>query len=469
MNRYKIGESRQQIRIMSLEQQIPELAVVRFIDIFVETLDMVQLGFKYAETNKTGNKPYAPKDLMKLYIYGYFYGIRSSRKLETETKRNLEIRWLIYELSPDFKTISDFRKDNIDAIKKVFTSFTLLCQEQELIGGSTIGIDGTKVKAVNSPEKVYTKESIKKDKKYVDKKIEKYIKDLEDSEKDDKEGQEPSKESIKNAIEKLKEKKKELIKIEKEITENGKQVAKTDKDCRLMKTRKGFEACYNIQTVVDSKHKLIVTYDVTNDCNDEEQLEPMVKRAQEIIGDKEIEVLVDRGYRNADQVENVEKNGTRVYMPEKDTRPGDFKYNEITDSYVCMEGKTLKYESSFKQKGRYVKRYKCKDCEGCIKRDQCTKSKTGRTIKVLKNQKIIDEVDNRTKRNPEKMKERSKICEHPFGTIKQNMGFRYFSIKSLRKVQAEAGLVMLAYNIKRVINILIEQKTIRNIILLNEK
>jgi len=469
MYRYKTGEIRQQIRIISLEQQIPELAVVRFIDIFVETLNMVELEFKYAETKDTGNKPYDPKDLLKLYIYGYFYGIRSSRKLETETKRNIEVRWLIHELSPDFKTISDFRKDNIDAIKKVFKSFTLLCQEQELIGGSTIGIDGTKVKAVNSPDKVYTKASIKKDKEYVDKKIEKYIKDLEDSEENASEGQEPLKESIKGAIEKLKEKKERLIKIEEEIAKTGEQVAKTDKDCRIMKTRKGFDACYNIQTVVDSKHKLIVTYDVTNDCNDEEQLEPMVNKAQEIIGNKEIEVLVDRGYRNAVQVESVEKNGATVYMPEKDTRPGDFKYDKTTDSYTCMEGKTLKYESTFKQRGRHVKRYKCTDCKGCIKRDQCTNSKTGRTIKVLKNQKIMDEVDKRTKRNPEKMKERSKICEHPFGTIKQNMGFRYFLVKSLRKVQVEAGLVMLAYNIKRVVNILIEQKTIKNVLLLNTK
>lgn len=456
MKRYKTGEVRQQIIISTLEDRIKTDSIVRFIDKFVEILDLVEMGFKYSETKETGNKPYSPWDMLKLYLYGYFYGIRSSRKLETETKRNIELMWLVCELSPDFKTIADFRKDNVDSIKKVFKEFITICREQGLIDCKVLGLDGTKIKAVNAREKVYTKESIKKEEKFIDEKITRYIKDIEEADANEANEAIPVKNGIRRALEVLKERKKKVERIKQIIETTGEQVAETDEESRLMKTRNGFDASYNVQAVVDAKNKLILDYSVVNDTSDINQLEPVITAVKNEYELESFEVIADKGYRNSEQIENIQKLGANVYIPPKNTRPGEieFKYNVENDTYTCSEGKILVYSSKYLNKGKPITVYQCKDCIDCPSRDKCTKSKDGRKIKVLDNQKVLDDMDIKVKLDPQKMWLRSQICEHPFGIIKQEMGARTFLMKGLRKVNAEAGLTFLAFNIKRVINIL---------------
>jgi len=461
MQRYKTGESRQQIRMNSLENKIENNSIVRFIDMFVEILDLVGMGFKYSETKDTGNKPYSPWDMLKLYLYGYFFGIRSSRKLETEAKRNIELMWLICELTPDFKTIADFRKDNVDSIKKVFKEFVKICREQGLIDSKIIGLDGTKVKAVNSRDKVHTKETIKRKEKYIDEKIDSYMKELEEADAKEENEKTLEKEIIQKALENLNKRKKKLQEIKQTVEATGEQVAETDVESRLMKTRNGFDASYNVQAVVDGKNKLILDYSVVNETSDINQLEPAIKAVTEEYGIENFEVVADTGYRNSEQIENIQGLGATVYIPPKNTRPGEieFKYNPDNNTYTCTEGKTLAFAYDFLNKGKPTNVYQCKDCEDCPSRDKCTKSKKGRSIKVLANNNVLEEMDIRVKVSPEKMKLRSQICEHPFGIMKQEMGFRTFLMKGLRKVNAEAGLTMLVFNMKRVVNILKSTKT----------
>jgi len=461
MKRYKAGDSRQQIRISSLEDRIENNSIVRFIDMFVETLDLVEMQFKYSETKNKGNKPYSPWDMLKLYLYSYFFGIRSSRKMETETRRNIELMWLIRELTPDFKTIADFRKDNVDSVKNVFKKFVMICREQGLIDSKIIGLDGTKVKAVNSRDKVHTKETIERKEKYINEKIDSYLKELEEADTREENEKVPEKETIQKALENLNERKKKLQKIKQTVEETGEQVAETDEESRLMKTRNGFDASYNVQAVVDGKNKLILDYNVVNETSDINQLEPMIKAVKEEHGIEDFEVVADAGYRNSEQIENIQRLGATVYIPPKNTRPGEvqFKYNPDNNTYTCTEGKTLAFAYSFLNRGKPTNVYQCKDCKDCLSRDKCTKSKTGRKIKVLANNNVLDEMDIRVKVSPKKMRLRSQICEHPFGIMKQEMGFRTFLMKGLRKVNAEAGLTMLVFNMKRVVNILKSMKT----------
>lgn len=460
MKRYKNGEVRQQIIISTLEDRIKKDSIVRFIDKFVEILDLVEMGFKYSETKDTGSKPYSPWDMLKLYLYGYFYGIRSSRKLETETKRNIELMWLISELSPDHKTIANFRKDNVDSIKKVFKEFVTICREEGLIDCKVLGLDGTKVKAVNAREKVSTKASIEKEEKYIDERISSFLKAIEEADLTEENQENPDKERIKKAIDILNEKKKEVEKIKQIIETTGEQVAETDEESRLMKTRNGFDACYNVQAVVDGKNKLILDYNVVNETSDINQLEPVIKTIKNEYELENFEVVADKGYRNSEQIKNIQKLGATVYIPPKNTRPGDieFKYNPENNTYTCGEGKILFYSYNYTLKGKQTNVYQCKDCKDCPSRDKCTKSKNGRRIKVLDDQKVLDDMDIKVKLNPEKMKLRGQICEHPFGIIKQEMGARTFLMKGLKKVNAEAGLTFLAFNMKRVINILKNRK-----------
>ena len=465
MKRYKTGGVRQQIRISTLEDRIKQNSVVRFIDEFVEILDLVEMGFKYSETKETGNKPYSPWDLLKLYLYGYFYGIRSSRKLENETNRNIELMWLINELIPDFKTIADFRKDNVNSIKLVFKAFVLMCREQGLIDCKVLGLDGTKVKAVNSRDKVYTKATIEKEEKHLEERINNFLKDLEEADLNEESEKIPTKEKIEKAIGILKERKNKLAQIKHIVESTGEQVAETDEESRLMKTRNGFDACYNVQAVVDGKNKLILDYNVVNETSDINQLEPVIKAVKNEFEIESFDVLADKGYRNVEQIQNIQKLGATVYIPPKNTRPGEieFKYNPENNSYTCSEGKILVFSSNFLNKGKPTNLYQCKDCKDCPSRDKCTKNKNGRSIKVLANQNVLDDMDLRVKINPEKMSLRGQICEHPFGIMKQEMGFRTFLMKGIKKVNAEAGLTMLVFNMKRVVNIL-KSKNINNMI-----
>jgi transposase len=461
MKRYKTGELREQIRISTLEDRVGNNSIVRFIDKFVEILDLKEMGFEYSETKDTGSKPYSPWDMLKLYLYGYFFGIRSSRKLETETKRNIELMWLICELSPDHKTIANFRKNNVDSIKKVFMKFITICREQGLIDCKVLGLDGTKVKAVNSRDKVHTKETIEKKEKYINEKINSYIQELDEADLKEENEESPSKERIEKALEILNKRKEKLQEIEQMVKTTGEQVAETDKESRLMKTRNGFDASYNVQAVVDGKNKLIIDYNVVNETSDINQLEPVIKAVKNEFELENFEVVADTGYRNSEQIENIQGIGATVYIPPKNTRPGEieFKYNAENNTYTCTEGKTLVYSYNFLNKGKSTNVYHCKDCKDCPSRDKCTKSKNGRSIKILANQDVLDDMDIRVKVAPEKMRLRSQICEHPFGIMKQEMGFRTFLMRGLKKVNAEAGLTMLVFNMKRVINILKSMKT----------
>lgn len=467
MNRYKSGEMREQIQFipLTIDEAVAKDSIVRIIDLMVDNFDMKELGFKNSTTCHTGNPPYNPKDLFKLYLYGYFDGVRSSRKLERETYRNIEVIWLMRSLHPDFKTIADFRKDNVESIRKAFKQFNALCNKHCLFGGETVGLDGTKIKAVNNRNKVHSADSIKNEIKWTEERLQKYMQEIEQN--DIKEAEEEEyREKLKKAYEGLVKRKACLETYKEKIEHEGGQIAETDEDCRLMRIKGStFDAAYNMQVTVDAKNRLILDYEVTNDTSDIHQLEPMAKRAKDILQVEELELLADAGYHNAQQIKNCEEEKITTYIPDTGKVDGiKFRYDEEADVYECPQGRKLEFESKFKNKqGRSVRRYRSKNCEDCPMRSICTQSKKGRSIKIDSLQPVVERMKQRVETDPRKARMRSGLCEHPFGILKQNMGFRYFLLKGLRKVNGEAGLMLLAYNLKRVVNILKRVKFTQNL------
>lgn len=448
-----------------LEDYVDEENPVRFIDIFVEKLDLEELGFERATPKETGRPGYDPGDMLRLYLYGYMNGIRSSRKLERETGRNVEMMWLLRKLRPDFKTIADFRKDNVKALKGVSRQFTLLCKELGLIGGELFGVDGSKFKAVNSKERNFTVKKLEKLIKKIDEKIEGYLKEM--SEADEKEGEEKggSGETMKEKMEKLKERLDKYKKMEKELEEKKEtQISLTDKDARLMKTRHGAEVGYNTQIGVDSKYKLIVAHEVTNAVSDRGHLANIAKEAKETAGVEAAELVADRGYYECEQVKQCEDAGVTVYVDKPGIRSDglfskdEFKYDGQRDLYICPAGEELTYRRT--DKSRNLRQYRTEACGGCLLREQCTGSEMGRKISRHTDEAVMERMAARVGENRGKMAIRKELVEHPFGTIKRAMGQGYFLMKGLTKVRGEFSLTVLAYNTKRAMNTVGIQKMI---------
>src|SRR5258705_6128757 len=458
----------------TLDEYIAESNAVRVIAAFVETLDFQKLGFVRGAAAETGRPGYDPRVLLGLYIWGHLNKVRSSRKLELECGRNLEAIWVLENLRPDFKTIADFRKDNGEPIKQTVVQFRVWCLSEDLYGRELVAVDGSKFKAVNNSERNFTRKKLARVIKREQERVEEYLKAIEAA--DQEEAKEPPQPELsgKQLREKLSKLKERLIKheqLQQTLKDSGaSQVSLTDGDARLMKTSKGSDVCYNLQTVVDSKHKLIAAYEVTNDGNDLGQLANMAKQGQEALGVKEVTVLADGGYFDGTTIKECEDAGITTFLPPpqpaKARKRGvfpaaQFRYDEQRDRYVCHEGEELTLRGLEKARNKKYRIYRTNACGTCPLRAQCTTAKKhGRRMRRWLEQAVLERLQERMRGQPELLKERKKLAEHPFGTIKRAMDQGYFLMKGMKKVTTEVSLTVLSYNLKRVINIMGVEKMI---------
>lgn len=454
----------------SLEEMISQDNPVRVIDLFADSLDLNQMGFRYATPKAFGRKPYNPADLLKLYLYGYFNGIRTSRKLENECKRNMELMWLLKELKPDYRTIADFRKDNISVLKNIFQHFSVFCNELGLFGKEMIAIDGSKFRANNARKKNLTKGKVTKMLAYFEQSAMRYLELLEQS--DDLDGAPKvsySQDDVKQKLAKVNQRIQELTELKARVDKTG-EVSLTDQESRLMGVNNmGFEVAYNMQTAVDAKNHLIVAVDVINNPADQGQLYPMAEQAKQELETTEITVLADKGYYTGECLKNCEENeiiaivskqnppsttGNSTYTLDK------FKYDKINDWYVCPQGQKLCNVSKDTAKDKL---YRSKACKTCFHKEECTKNKRGRQIIQGQYHEVMARADERLAQNMALYKQRQRIVEHPFGTIKRTFGYTHFLLRGIENVKGEAVMHCLMYNLKRVINLLGTNKLIEAI------
>ena len=474
---YITGEDRNQIILFpeSIDEYVSDNNSIRIIDEYIKQLDLKRLGFKRAVNPSTGRPPYHPKDMLKLYLYGYLNRIRSSRRLEQEAIRNLEVIWLIRKLKPDFKTIADFRKDNKKALKKVFRDFTKLCDEWELFGKELVAIDGSKFRACNSKKNNYNPKKLARHLKYLDEKIENYIQELDQGDKTEASLEKPDVNTIKERIQQLRDRKEKYESYQRKLKQSGEnEISTTDPDSRLMANHNNVEVSYNVQTTVDAKHKLIADFKVTQKPNDLGELDNMALRAKRLFRNKTFEVLADKGYYKPKDLKKCTENGITVYITKQTYANGtkdqafyadQFKYDPERKVYICPGGKELYYARERKKDGKIIG-YEYRNyaaCKKCEFKERCTKAKKGRTICRHADQDFLDRIDSQTKRNMKKYKLRQMIVEHPFGTIKRGWEVYFFLTKRKVSVSAEISLSFLAYNFKRAINILGTEEILRRL------
>ena len=465
---YIEGSNRDQMTFFpqSLDEYVSDDNPVRFIDAFVENLDFIELDFKHSLLNATGRPPYHPSVLLKLYIYGYLNRIRSSRRLEQESHRNVEVIWLTGKLMPDHKTIANFRRDNRQAIREVCRTFTRFCRELDLFGGELIAIDGSKFKAVNNKGRNFTDRKLKKVIQDIEKKIDAYLDELDENDAMEPDVHKPSAGELKEKIQRLKERMDEYKGLKKKMEDSGEtQISLTDPDSRSMPLAGGPRTlvAYNVQISVDEKYKLIVDHEVTNDVTDRNLLSQIARQAKEALGVDEIDVLADMGYYDGQQVKECLEEDITPYIPKADTSANkklglfgksDFNYEPEQDCYWCPAGQMLTFRFQTTEKDRDIKYYASSACSQCPIKAQCTRSKEGRRITRWVDEDLLDEMEKRVQENPEMVKLRKRLAEHPFGTIKHHWDQGHFLMRKLPNVRAELSLSVLAYNIKRVIKIL---------------
>ena len=474
---YIKGEDRNQTILFpeSIDEYVSDNNSIRIIDEYIEQLDLKRLGFKRAVNPSLGRPPYHPKDMLKLYLYGYLNRIRSSRRLEQEALRNLEVIWLLRKLKPDFKTIADFRKDNKKALKKVFRDFTRLCNEWGLFGKELIAIDGSKFRACNAKKNNYNSKKLERHLKYLDEKIEGYIQELDQGDRAEASLKKPEAHTIKERIQQLKNRRERYTQYQGKLRQSEEnEISTTDPDSRLMANHNNVEVSYNVQTTVDAKHKLIADFKVTQKPNDLGELDNMALRAKKLFGDKTFEALADKGYYQAKDLKKCTENGITVYITKQTYANGtkdpafysdQFKYDSERKVYICPGGKELHYARERKKDGKIIG-YEYRNyaaCKKCEFKDRCTKAKKGRTVCRHADQDFLERIDLQTKRNMEKYKLRQMIVEHPFGTIKRGWGAYFFLTKRKVSVSAEISLSFLAYNLKRAINILGTEEILRRL------
>jgi transposase len=465
------GSSRQQTLLFpeTLEDYVAPENPVRFLDAFVASLDLHALGFAKAIPQNTGRPPYDPGDLLRLYLYGYLHRIRSSRRLEGETYRNVEVLWLLGRLHPDFKTIADFRKENLKPLKAVCRQFTVLCRKLELFGGELLAIDGSKFKALNSRDNNFNEKKLAERLREIDAQIEEYVQQLEAN--DTQEAGTPpvpNRDQLQEKIAALRERKEDYEGWKGELESSGdKQLSTTDADARLMHTRSGAQMSYNAQVAVDAKHKLIAAEEVTNEVTDVRQLANVALEAKANLQLQSAEVLADTGYYNAAEVSRCVEQGLTPYVPKADTSANtaqglygksQFRYDAQKDVYECPAGEELTYRFETYELGRELRYYRASGCKRCALRQQCTRNQANRTITREENEHLMEAMARRVKARPQKMKLRKQLCEHPFGTIKRALGYDHFLLKGLEKVRAEWSLITLIYNLKRVLNLVSFEK-----------
>ena len=465
---YIAGSDRGEVLLLPevLEDYIAAENPVRFIEAFVARLDLVKEGFAKAKLNETGRPPYDPGDLLRLYLYGYLNRVRSSRGLEREAGRNLEVIWLLRKLRPDFKTIADFRRDNAAGIKAVGRQFTLLCRKLELFGGELVAIDSTKIKGQNAKGRNYSAAKVEAMLVEAEKKVSAYLEELDESDREEagrSEGERLSVAELKEKIAQLEQRQSELKEVAQELAQSGeRQVSLSDPDARAMSMGRGSTIGYNVQAAVDARHSLIVATEVTNTTSDQGALGTMALKAQEALGSEKLEVVADKGYYNGKEVLLCDTIGVTAYVAKPltsaNTAQGlygkeSFKYDAPNNCYHCPAGKKLTYRFTTEEKGRELSYYRASECKSCPLKARCTRNKENRTITRAAFEEVQEKMAARVAQNPQLMRRRKAIIEHCFGTIKRSLGYDYFLCRGKRAVTTEVNLTVLAYNLKRACNL----------------
>ena len=468
MKRFIEGEDRSQITLFPdrLEDYVAEDNPVRVVDAFVDQLDLAGLGFSRVIPRRTGHPCYRCSDLLKLHIYGYLNRVQSSRRLEREAARNVEVMWLIGRLVPDHKTIADFRKDNGRGIRKACVQFVTLCRQFGLLAAASVAIDGAKFKAVNTRDKNFTKGKMKRRMAQIEDSVARYLGQLDSADR-----QEPSlarttkTDHLNDKIAKLKQEMERLAELEEEmLARPEQQISQTDPDARSMATsgRGSGMVGYNVQAAVDTVNHLIVSHEVRNEGTDKSLLSPMAKRTKAALGVDELEVVADRGYYKSEEILDCHEAGITVTLPKPQTSNNkakglfvkpDFVYLVDEDVYVCPAGERLIYHYTNEENGLILRRYWTNVCQNCAIKDQCTTGKE-RRIRRWEHEHVLEAVQQRLDEHPEKMRQRRETVEHPFGTIKYWMGYTHFQMRTLKRVGTEMALHVLAYNLKRVMKIM---------------
>jgi len=436
---------------------------VRFIDAFVDGLDLAAAGFSRVAPEKTGRPGYAPGDLLKLYIYGYLNRVRSSRRLEAECHRNVEVIWLLRTLKPDFKTIADFRADNRKAFRSVFRQFVVLCRKLDLFGRELLGVDGTRIKAVNNKDRNYTKSSLEKFIKAVDERLDEYLKRLDEDDATEARTGGSRTRNLTEKIEALRTKRDRYNAMLADLERSGEeQISLTDPDSRAMAAHAKVGVGYNIQIAVDAKNKMIVEQAVSNQVVDMGLLTETAEPAREVLGVEKIDVVVDKGYFKIEDIEACEKAGIDPYVPRPQRGPAvragrfrkdEFSYEPTSDSFLCPAGQRLHpYSSSLMRGLKKINYRNSQACRDCAIRSQCTGNQF-RCVSRFENEAVLDRMQARIARRPDILDQRRETVEHPFGSIKQWMNQGAFLMRGLEKVRGEFSLTALAYNLRRVLNI----------------
>ncbi len=460
------GDDRHQATLFPerVDDYIAEDNAVRVIDVFVDDLDLSGLGFK-THSEKTGRPAYHPTILLKLYVYGYLNRVQSSRRLEREAHRNVELMWLTGRLAPDFKTIADFRKNNGQAIRLVCREFILLCKKLELFADAFVAIDGSKFKAVNNRDRNFTKAKMQRRLQQIDESIERYLSQIASADRQEAAVATDNTQRLKDKITALKTEMTGLKKLEVQMLQApDQQISLTDPDARSMATsgRGTGTVGYNVQTAVDATHHLIVTHEVTNVGHDRHQLHHMAQQAKEVIGSETLAVVADRGYFTGKELLACEQSKITTYLPKPQTSGStkkglfskrDFTYKAEDDEYECPAGKRLIWRFETEEKGLTLHKYWSSHCPNCSLKSQCTTSPYRRVTR-WEHEAVLEATEIRLEQEPERMRTRRATVEHPFGTLKGWMGYTHFQMKTLKHVSTEMSLHVLAYNFKRVLAIL---------------
>ena len=465
MSGFIVGADRQQATMFPelLDDYVDEESAVRVIDVFVDEVDLLSLGFKTVSAD-TGRPGYHPGTMLKLFIYGYMNRVQSSHRLEREANRNIELMWLTGRLAPDFKTIADFRKDNGKAIQKVCREFVLLCRKLNLFKDAFVAIDGSKFKALNNRDRNFTKAKLKRRLEQIDESVARYLLEMESLDRQESELADDKSQRLAEKIELLKG---EIAKLKKHeaalLAAADQQISLTDPDARSMATsgRGSGMVGYNVQAAVDAKHHLIVTHQVTNKGSDRAQLSPMAEQTKQALGVEAIEAVADRGYFSGEQIKACEDAGITTYLPKPNTSNNrakglfdkrDFIYRPEDDEYQCPAGERLVKRTTSEEKGLTIHRYWASVCGQCALKPRCTVGKE-RRVSRWEHEAVIERLQTRLDHNPNVMRVRRQTVEHPFGTIKDWMGPQHFKTRTLKRDSTEMSLHVLAYNLKRVINL----------------
>ena len=466
MSRFIEGEQRTQSVLFpeQLEDWISEDNPVRAVDAFVEELDLVRLGFGGAKAADTGRPAYHPAVLLKIYIYGYLNRVPSSRRLEREAQRNVELMWLTGRLAPDFKTIADFRRDNGTAIRKVCREFVELSRQIGLFGEAVVAIDGSKFKAVNNRDKNFTPHKLRARMQQLEESIARYLNDLDRADREPASVPAARVSQLKEKIATVKEQVRKLRRIEQQLQETtDQQISLTDPDARSMATsgRGTGIVGYNVQAAVDTEHHMIVAHEVTNVGHDRAQLTAMSKLAREAIGEEKLTVLADRGYFDGEEILQCAEEGITTLVPKPITSNSradgrfdkrDFIYIAKRDEYRCPAGERAIWRMTTIENDRKMHRYWPSACPRCPIKSRCTPSDY-RRIARWEHEQVLDDMQHRLDRTPQASRLRRQTVEHPFGTLKAWMGSTHFLTKTLPRVRTEMSLQVLAYNLKRALNI----------------